>query len=122
MGYTLEWDDTNTIASLSQWGHVTLQEMQAMHDELFKQCDASLQPVHLIIEFIGSCTYATRLVPLRKFGKLHLHPCMGITILINPPTIMRFFASMTQKWYPADIFIVNNYAEALILLRQQTSH
>ncbi len=88
MGFSVTWHVEKEVIDLKVFGTVTSEDIIALNLKTMEYIEASIQPVHLIIDTLDVTTYPTNLRWILRLLKNNPIPATGWNILVqNNPTV-----------------------------------
>jgi hypothetical protein len=100
------------------YGEATLEDLKANLEGTNILIEEGIAPIHVISDLREVVKFPMNINQLKDLYTMSPHPKMGFTILLTNSTVLRFFISIIVQFVKTDYKMVNNYEEALDLLRR----
>lgn len=120
MPYTVSWYIENRVLLITISGRVTLEDLQALHNDSYQHVLQSSNRVHAIADLSAFEGIPTKLSGLSSVVNKEKHPNQGMTVLVLPNlnVIFRFVGGLILQTLRLEYRVCQTMDEAVDILQR----
>lgn len=119
MPFEVKWYVEGRVATVFNWGELTLDDIKATNAQLLEMVRVGTAPVHLLVDTRVVEKLPRSFVPmLREIEVFRHEPNMGWSIMVTESQLLHFFGMLSANLVKSTYRAVRTYQEVNELLRQ----
>ena len=119
MPFEVKWYVEGRVATVYNWGELTVEEVRATNQELLALVRSGTPPVHLVVDTLAVTKLPNSFVPMLKEIEVFRHePNMGWSIMVTKSSVLHFFGMLSANLTKTSYRAFRNYQEVNDLLKQ----
>ena len=119
MPFEVKWYVERRVATVYNWGELTVAEVRATNQELLALVRVGTAPVHLVVDTLAVTKLPGSFVPmLREIEVFRHEPKMGWSIMVTNSSVLHFFGMLSSNLTKSSYRAFRNYQEVNDLLKQ----
>jgi hypothetical protein len=119
MPFQVKWYVEGRVATVYNWGELTVDEVRATNQELLALVRSGTAPVHLVVDTLDVTRLPSSFVPMLKEIEIFRHePNMGWSIMVTNSSVLHFFGMLSSNLNRTSYRALRNYREVNDLLKK----
>ena len=119
MPFAVKWYVEGRVATVYNWGELTVDEIRETNVQLLALVRSGTPPVHLVVDTREVVKLPNSFVPmLREIEVFRHEPGMGWSIMVTHSSVLHFFGMLSSNLTRSSYRAVRDYQEVNEVLRQ----
>ena len=112
MPFEVKWYVAGRVATVYNWGELTVDEVRATNVEILALVRSGTPPVHLVVDTRDVAKLPGSFVPmLREIEVFRQEPNMGWSIMVTHSSVLHFFGMLSANLTKSTYRAVRNYQD-----------
>jgi len=119
MPFEVKWYVEGRVATVYNWGELTVDEVRATNVQLLALVRSGTPPVHLVVDTRDVTKLPGSFIPmLREIEVFRHEPGMGLSIMVTNSSVLHFFGMLSANLTKSSYHAVRDYPAVNAILRQ----
>ncbi len=119
MPFEVKWYVEDRVATVYNWGELTLDHIRETNVQLLEMVRSGQAPVHIVVDTRDVKKLPRSYVPmLREIEVFRHEPNMGWSIMVTESSVLHFFGMLSANLVHSTYRAVRNYQEVNDALRR----